>query len=101
MRTLRQIERAPAPGAPRLAPDPRELQVIAAIVKVRAQDIGKQFGLSEQTVKNHLSNIFDKRAFESPRTGAVCRPHHCWPAASQRRTREVALRTSDTPSVQY
>ncbi len=40
---------------------PREIQVIAAIVEgATNKDIGGQFGLSEQTVKNHVSHIFDK-----------------------------------------
>lgn len=40
---------------------PRELQVVAAIVEgATNKDIGSQFGLSEQTVKNHVSHIFDK-----------------------------------------
>jgi DNA-binding NarL/FixJ family response regulator len=40
---------------------PRELEVVGAIVEGCAnRDIAKQFGLSEETVKRHLSNIFDK-----------------------------------------
>ena len=39
----------------------REIQVVAAIVDgATNKDIGTQFGLSEQTVKNHVSHIFDK-----------------------------------------
>ncbi len=39
----------------------RELQIVAAIVDgATNKDISQQFGLSEQTVKNHLSHIFDK-----------------------------------------
>jgi DNA-binding NarL/FixJ family response regulator len=40
---------------------PRELEVVGAIVEgCSNRDIAKQFGLSEETVKRHLSNIFDK-----------------------------------------
>ncbi len=40
---------------------PRELEVVGSIVEgCSNRDIAKQFGLSEETVKRHLSNIFDK-----------------------------------------
>jgi two-component system, NarL family, nitrate/nitrite response regulator NarL len=40
---------------------PRELQVVGCIVEgCSNRDIAKQFGLSEETVKRHLSNTFDK-----------------------------------------
>jgi two-component system nitrate/nitrite response regulator NarL len=40
---------------------PRELEVVGTIVEgCSNRDIAKQFGLSEETVKRHLSNIFDK-----------------------------------------
>jgi DNA-binding NarL/FixJ family response regulator len=40
---------------------PRELEVVGAIVEGCAnRDIAHQFNLSEETVKRHLSNIFDK-----------------------------------------
>lgn len=40
---------------------PRELEVVGAIVEgCTNRDIAKQFTLSEETVKRHLSNIFDK-----------------------------------------
>ncbi len=41
---------------------PRELEVVGCIVEgCSNRDIAKQFSLSEETVKRHLSNIFDKR----------------------------------------
>ncbi|HEU5350949.1 MAG TPA: response regulator transcription factor [Terracidiphilus sp.] len=40
---------------------PRETEVVGCIVEgCSNRDIAKQFGLSEETVKRHLSNIFDK-----------------------------------------
>jgi DNA-binding NarL/FixJ family response regulator len=40
---------------------PRELEIIAAIVAgYTNRDIAQKFSISEQTVKHHLTNIFDK-----------------------------------------
>lgn len=40
---------------------PRELEVVTCIVEgCSNKDIAKQFSISEETVKRHLSNIFDK-----------------------------------------
>ena len=40
---------------------PRELEVVGCIVEgCSNRDIAKQFTLSEETVKRHLSNVFDK-----------------------------------------
>ena len=40
---------------------PRELEVVACIVEgCSNRDIAKQFNISEETVKRHLSNVFDK-----------------------------------------
>lgn len=40
---------------------PREMQVLNCIVEgCTNRDIAKQFSLSEETIKRHLSNIFDK-----------------------------------------
>jgi DNA-binding NarL/FixJ family response regulator len=39
----------------------RELQVVAAVVDgTNNREIGESLGITEQTVKNHLSNVFDK-----------------------------------------
>jgi len=40
---------------------PRELEVVGCIVEgCSNRDIARQFSLSEETIKRHLSNIFDK-----------------------------------------
>ncbi len=40
---------------------PRELQIVAAVVEGRTnKDIGEKFSISEETVKRHLTNVFDK-----------------------------------------
>ena len=40
---------------------PRELEVVGSIVEgCTNRDIARNFGLSEETIKRHLSNIFDK-----------------------------------------
>ena len=78
IRTLRVIGRGAdtsPPPASRLTR--RELDVISAIVEGAAnKDIGKQFGLSEQTVKNHLSNIFDKLGVSNRLELALYAVHH-------------------------
>jgi DNA-binding NarL/FixJ family response regulator len=78
LQTLRELERAP-----RRAPTPassltlRERQVIGAIVDgATNKDIGKEFGLSEQTVKNHLSHIFDKLGVSNRLELALYAVHH-------------------------
>ena len=78
MESLRRIEHVPArEAAPASRLTPRELQVIAAIIEgATNKDIGKKFGLSEQTVKNHLSNIFDKLGVSNRLELALYTVHH-------------------------
>jgi len=55
----------------------RELQVVAAIVEGSSnKDIGQQFNLSQQTVKNHLSHIFDKLGVSNRLELALYAVHH-------------------------
>ena len=50
-----------APPAKKFGLTARELEVIGTIVAGYAnKDIAQKFGISEQTVKHHLTNIFDK-----------------------------------------
>jgi len=78
LQTLREMERAPSREAsPASRLTRRQLQVIAAVVDGAAnKGIGKTFGLSEQTVKNHLSNIFDKLGVSSRLELALYAVHH-------------------------
>jgi two-component system nitrate/nitrite response regulator NarL len=55
----------------------REVQIVAAIVEGSSnKDIGQQFGLSQQTVKNHLSHIFDKLGVSNRLELALYAVHH-------------------------
>jgi DNA-binding NarL/FixJ family response regulator len=49
------------PSARRFGLTPREMEVISAIVAgYTNKDIAQRFAISEQTVKHHLTNVFDK-----------------------------------------
>jgi DNA-binding NarL/FixJ family response regulator len=55
------MEKAAVPQRKTYGLTPRELEVVGCIIEgCSNRDIAKQFGLSEETVKRHLSNIFDK-----------------------------------------
>ena len=56
-----QAQAAAVPERKTYGLTPRELEVVTCIVEgCSNRDIAKQFSLSEETVKRHLSNIFDK-----------------------------------------
>ncbi|HUB20406.1 MAG TPA: response regulator transcription factor [Acidobacteriaceae bacterium] len=55
------MQQASVPDRKTFGLTPREMEVVGCIVEgCSNRDIAKQFGLSEETVKRHLSNIFDK-----------------------------------------
>lgn len=55
------MQKAAVPDRKTFGLTPREMEVVACIVEgCSNRDIARQFGLSEETVKRHLSNIFDK-----------------------------------------
>src|SRR6202171_6729783 len=63
LRALRELmEKAAAvPERKTYGLTPRELEVVTCIVEgCSNKDVAKQFAISEETVKRHLSNIFDK-----------------------------------------
>jgi two-component system, NarL family, nitrate/nitrite response regulator NarL len=69
--------RADDPPTPAQRLTPRELQIVSAIVEGASnKDIGRQFSLSEQTVKNHLSHIFDKLGVSNRLELALYAVHH-------------------------
>ena len=60
---LAASKRAPgtAPGGNKFGLTKRELQVVGALVEGQSnKDIATSFGVSEYTVKHHLTNVFDK-----------------------------------------
>ena len=63
VKALQQLmaQAAAAPDRKTYGLTPRELEVVACIVEgCSNRDIAKQFNISEETVKRHLSNVFDK-----------------------------------------
>ena len=55
----------------------RELQLVGAVVAALGnKDIAKSLGISEKTVKHHLTNIFDKLGVSSRLELALFAVHH-------------------------
>lgn len=73
---IRQFD-TPAEPTPMQKLTMRELEIIAAVVNgATNRDVSRQFGLSEQTVKNHLSNIYDKIGVSNRLELALFATHH-------------------------
>jgi two-component system nitrate/nitrite response regulator NarL len=66
VKDLKTYLRTHLPVKPAARPDTlgltrREMQIISGVVSGRSnKEIGERFGIAEDTVKHHLSNIFDK-----------------------------------------
>jgi len=76
LQALRSVS-APAPATPVQRLTRRELEIIAAVFNGSTnREISKQYGLSEQTVKNHLSHIFDKVGVSTRLELALFAMHH-------------------------
>ncbi len=63
VRTLRELAPALGEGAKRksFGLTPRELEIVSTIVAgYTNKDIAQRFSISEQTVKHHLTNVYDK-----------------------------------------
>lgn len=74
---LRADRTSPAGARPASTLTPREREVIAAVVDGGTnKDIAKTFTLSEQTVKNHLSHIFNKLGVSTRLELALYAVHH-------------------------
>ena len=68
---------APAETPPAATLTRRELQVVSAIVAGASnRDVATQLGVTEQTVKNHLSSIFDKVGVSNRLELALYAIHH-------------------------
>lgn len=66
-----------ADDRPALRLTPRELEVVTAVAEGAAnKDIAAALGVSEQTVKNHLSSIFDKLGVSTRLELALYAVHH-------------------------
>jgi len=77
VQTLREHARQAEAPPPVTTLTRRELQIVAAVVEGASnRDIGQQLRLSEQTVKNHLSHIFDKVGVSNRLELALYAVHH-------------------------
>ena len=78
VQTLRQMMAADDPGKkPHFGLTKRELDIVGAIVSGFAnKDVARKFSISEDTVKHHLTNIFDKTGVSNRLELALFAVHH-------------------------
>jgi DNA-binding NarL/FixJ family response regulator len=74
---FRRLAQSRATAEQRFRLTPREREVISAVLSGRGnREIARQFSLSEQTVKRHLTNIFDKLGVSNRLELALFAVHH-------------------------
>jgi DNA-binding NarL/FixJ family response regulator len=74
---LRSYDDAPAPQRPRFGLTARELEITSAVVSgFSNKEIAKKHGLSEDTVKHHLTKVFDKVGASNRLELALFAVHH-------------------------
>jgi two-component system, NarL family, nitrate/nitrite response regulator NarL len=72
-----QLEAPEKPARERFRLTPRELEITAAVVSgMSNKEIARKFSLSEDTVKHHLTNIFDKMGASNRLELALFAVHH-------------------------
>jgi two-component system nitrate/nitrite response regulator NarL len=77
VKALRSYADSAAPVRPRFGLTPRELEITSAVVGgFSNKEIAKKFSLSEDTVKHHLTNIFDKVGASNRLELALFAVHH-------------------------
>lgn len=74
---LRGYDDAPEPQRPRFGLTARELEITSAVVSgFSNKEIAKKYGLSEDTVKHHLTKVFDKVGASNRLELALFAVHH-------------------------
>ena len=74
---LRTYSEAPPPQRSRFGLTPRELEITSAVVSgLSNKEIAEKFVLSQDTVKHHLTNIFDKVGASNRLELALFAVHH-------------------------
>jgi DNA-binding NarL/FixJ family response regulator len=77
IKALRSFAEATPAVRPRFGLTPRELEITSAVVSgFSNKEIAKKFTLSEDTVKHHLTNIFDKVGASNRLELALFAVHH-------------------------
>ena len=68
---------APTPAKTMFGMTPREREIVAAVLSGYSnKDIAEKLSISDQTVKNHLTSIFDKVGVSSRLELALCVTKH-------------------------
>ena len=77
VQALRSYSEAPPPSRSRFGLTPRELEITSAVVSgFSNKEIAQKFVLSQDTVKHHLTNIFDKVGASNRLELALFAVHH-------------------------